>query len=457
MTETNTLPPAKTATPTTALVTRPYEPMAPIGSVGALKSLLEVQAKSIAQVLPTHITPERLIKTMLVAANRVPDILLCTQTSILETINRAAELGLDLSGTLGEAYVVPFNSKIKINGQEQWVKQATLIPGYRGLAKLARQSGEVKRIDADVVRVNDHFVFRKGSDARCEFIPNFKSDRGEMIGAYAFVQFKDGGEQFDFMPIEDIEKVRRRSKSGNDRDGNAIGAWKTDFGEMSKKTVFRRVSKWLPLSTEKFVKALEQDDDDADFTQVIEAATASGERGVAALAARLAQRNGDAEPASPAQQRNPQTPAPPIQESQPTLTTPQAGAAGPAEPSNQNQSAPKGHTPIAPTRQASQDSESGSPNSGARQSGPQPADSDLGGESQVQSDEMSPWEKMLATICEMPAATGQGAKVLATAMKALPAAKVKKPQKASQAECDAILETAREGRGFWAWLGIEAP
>jgi recombination protein RecT len=64
-------------------------------------------------MLPKHITPERLFKTLLVAANRNPDILKCTQASVLETINRAAELGLDLSGTLGEAYPVPFNNKVK--------------------------------------------------------------------------------------------------------------------------------------------------------------------------------------------------------------------------------------------------------------------------------------------------------------------------------------------------------
>ena len=29
-----------------------------------------------------------------------------------------------------------------------------------------------------------------------------------------------------------------------------VGPWKTDWTEMAKKTAFRRVSKWLPLSAE---------------------------------------------------------------------------------------------------------------------------------------------------------------------------------------------------------------
>jgi recombination protein RecT len=268
---------------------RPFEPLAPIGTAGGLKALLEAQRNGIAQALPRHVTPERLIKTFLVAANRIPDLLQCTQASILETINRAAELGLDLSGTLGEAYPVPFNNKMKRpDGTEFWAKQCQLIIGYRGLAKLARQSGEIKRIDADVVCENDEFTFRKGSDARCEFVPNLKGDRGKPVGAYAYVQFKDGGEQFDFMPFSDIEKVRARSKSGSDKQGNAIGAWKSDWPEMAKKTIFRRVAKWLPLSTEKFVRALEQDDADYELADVLEASTGPAQqRGTAGLVNKL--------------------------------------------------------------------------------------------------------------------------------------------------------------------------
>lgn len=283
-------PPANTQNPGNLPAKAPLEfrPLEPIGNMGALQGLLKTQIKGIATALPKHVTPERLIKTLLVAANRTPDLLQCTQASILETINRAAELGLDLSGTLGEAYPVPFNNNVGTRDNPRWAKQCQLIIGYRGLAKLARQTGEIKRIDADVVYANDTFVFRKGSDAKCEFEPALRGDRGEPLGAYAYVQFKDGGEQFDFMPFEDIEKVRQRSKSGSNKNGDAIGAWKSDWPEMAKKTVFRRVAKWLPLSTEKFVAAIETDDADYDMTRVLEAETGPARpRGAAALAAEL--------------------------------------------------------------------------------------------------------------------------------------------------------------------------
>jgi len=68
------------------------------------------------------------------------------------------------------------------------------------------------------------------------------------------VRLKDGSEDFLVMSREEVDKVRSRSKAGNN------GPWVTDFDEMGKKTAFRRHSKWLPLSTE-LREVIERDDD----------------------------------------------------------------------------------------------------------------------------------------------------------------------------------------------------
>ena len=272
-----------------AVAKRSYEPMKPIGSATALRSLLETKRDSFAASLPKHVTADRIIKTMLVAANRIPKLMECTQSSIIETISRAAELGLDLSGTLGEAYPVPFSNKMG-NG---WVTQCQLIIGYRGYAKLARQSGEIQRIEADVVCENDEFVMRKGSNSTCTFVPCLKGDRGKPVGAFAFVLFKDGGEQFEFMPVSDIERIRSISKSAYDKGGNPIGPWRDHWGEMAKKTVFKRLAKWLPLSSEKWQHAAEVDGDSIEH-DVVEAETT--QRGPAGIMARLAEKEAAKEP-----------------------------------------------------------------------------------------------------------------------------------------------------------------
>lgn len=252
---------------------RQYKPTEPIRSPKALQSLLSVTRGSIAQALPRHVTPERLIKTMLVAANRNPDILECTQASILETVNRAAELGLDLSGTLGEAYPVPFNNKMKgPDGREFWIKQLQLIIGYRGLEKLAWQSGEVESIDAEVVCQHDQFVFRKGTEVQVEWSPKIDGDRGAVLGAYACVKLKSGGKLARFLPKADIEKIRASSKSKDSP------AWRNWWDEMARKCALKRTLKDAPLSTEKFVKAMEHDEADYALADVLEAQTQHGNR-----------------------------------------------------------------------------------------------------------------------------------------------------------------------------------
>lgn len=272
MTQTIQDPPAGTLArqngPAQQIQRAQFRPLDPVGTPNALKSLMESQKNGLGQMLPKHITPERLFKTMLVAANRNPDILKCTQSSILETINRAAELGLDLSGTLGEAYPVPFNNKVKDNGTERWVMQCQLIIGYRGMEKLAWQSGEVESIDAEVVYLNDTFKFKKGTEVLVEWEPCLRGDRGEAIGAYACVKMKSGGKLARFLTTADIEKIRNSSKSANSP------AWRNWWDEMARKCALKRTLKDAPLSTEKFTRAMEADaDDHLNLTDVLEAAT----------------------------------------------------------------------------------------------------------------------------------------------------------------------------------------
>lgn len=221
-----------------------YEPKKAISSPKTAKALLGRFQGQIAQILPRHMTPERMLKLVLVAVNRTPKLLKCTQESVIESVMRSAELGLDCSGTLGEAYLVPYGNTCQF------------IPGYKGLVKLARQSGELSRIEAEVVHEHDDFDYQKGSDFKLVFRPNFRGDRGEPIGAYALIEFKDGGMQSDFMTVAEIEAVRQKSPGRNS------GPWKDHWDEMARKTVWRRLSKWAPLSYDLLNRAIEYSDEE---------------------------------------------------------------------------------------------------------------------------------------------------------------------------------------------------
>lgn len=122
--------------------------------------------------------------------------------------------------------------------------EAQFIPGYKGLISLARRSGEVTSIETHIVYSNDKFDLRLGLDTHLEHIPNLEGERGQPRLVYGVAKFRDGGHHFEWMSIGDVNKIRQRSKS---RDN---GPWVTDYEQMVRKTLIRRMSNYLPMSIE---------------------------------------------------------------------------------------------------------------------------------------------------------------------------------------------------------------
>lgn len=228
----------------------------------ALRRDIQAAAAQLAEVLPKSVDPDRFLRVVTKAVIESPRLMACTRVSILAAVHEAAQLGLEPSGLLGSAYLVPYRNRRQVGSEWITIHEAQLIPGYRGLIDLARRSGEIEMIEANLVYQRDYFRLVMGSGARIEhepFIPN-PSDppearmRGPIVGAYMRAVLKGGQEQYEWMTIDDIEAVRQRSKAKDD------GPWVTDHPEMCRKTVVRRGSKYLPLTTE-FRRALELDEE----------------------------------------------------------------------------------------------------------------------------------------------------------------------------------------------------
>ncbi len=207
-----------------------------------IMQLFESRKASIAAVMPKHLTPERLLKIALSCTARTPTLLACTPSSLLLAVMQSAELGLEAGGLLGEAYLVPYKDEAK------------LIIGYRGLIKLARQSGQLSSLEAYVVRKQDTFAIEFGLEPRLVHMPYLQGvpKDEDIVAVYAIARFKDGARQVDVMTRAEVDSIRDRSKAGKD------GPWVTDFAEMAKKTVVKRLAKYLPLSPE-LVRAIEHE------------------------------------------------------------------------------------------------------------------------------------------------------------------------------------------------------
>lgn len=209
-----------------------------------LTDLLKSKQASLAGVLPQHMKPERIVRMALVAASRNPLLLQCEPKSILRAMMDASSTGLEPFSPLGHAYIVPYKNNQTGNMEAQF--QA----GYKGLVDLARRSGEIVSISANVVREGDLWEYEEGYNQKLKHVPNW-AKRGDITLVYAYAILKDGGRQSAVMSRDDVDRIKAKAKA-------KFGPWVDFYEEMAKKTVLKRLCKLLPASTE-LTKALDAD------------------------------------------------------------------------------------------------------------------------------------------------------------------------------------------------------
>ena len=212
-----------------------------------LKSIFEGNKNSFMAALPKAIPVDRMIRVVLTAINKQPKLLMCTNSSIVESVLQSCQLGLLPDSVTGEGYLVPFeNSKKQRDGSYQKVMECQFIPGYRGLITLAYRSGMVMSFQARAVFNGDEFEYEFGLNEKLRHIPKSTDETvvDKITHVYAVVKLSSGGTIFDVMTRKQVEAIRRFSKSPNSP------AWVNHYDEMSIKTVVRRASKRCPMSPE---------------------------------------------------------------------------------------------------------------------------------------------------------------------------------------------------------------
>jgi recombination protein RecT len=230
--------------------------------IGAIKLQLEKGKALIAQVAPKHLTADRMVRLAMLAVSKQPKLAECSGMSILKSMMVASELGLEPGGALGHGYLVPYRvNQAKRGEPARWVNECQFIAGYRGLAKLARNSGEIEIVEAHPVYPGDKFVVRRGTVSELVHEPDYLSgnDRGDKaVCYYALARYKSGAVQFEVMTRAQIETIMRSTQSKGD-----YGPWLDHFDEQARKTCIRRLAKSLPLESEKhkdLLRAIEVSD-----------------------------------------------------------------------------------------------------------------------------------------------------------------------------------------------------
>ncbi len=211
-------------------------------------AMLTVWKGEIARALPKHLNADRMARIALTCFRNTPKLGECDPKSVFAAVIQAAQLGIE-PGLMGEAHLIPYKDTCQ------------LIPGYQGLIKLAKQTGQVVDIYAMAVREKDKFSCAFGLNRTLEHtplaskggFPASEAERGDIIGFYAVAVFKDGTRTFVIMGKDVIDRVRdgstgyQQAKKYNKLEKSP---WVAHYEEMGNKTVIRRLCKLLPKSPE---------------------------------------------------------------------------------------------------------------------------------------------------------------------------------------------------------------
>lgn len=194
-------------------------------------SIIEKSKPQFELAMPKGGNVDRNVRALVTLVKATPALQKCDPASIMSCAMRVMDLGLELNSALSQVYIIPYG------------QVAQLQISYRGMLALAKRSGEISSVTAREVYSNDVFSFAYGTEDSLVHEPKLK-DRGELIAVYAVAKFKDGTTQFEVMSIEEVEKVRATSKMKNSTP------WTQHYGEMARKTVIRRLFKYLSVSVE---------------------------------------------------------------------------------------------------------------------------------------------------------------------------------------------------------------
>ena len=211
--------------------------------MGNVKSFMESQKANLAAVLPKHVDADRMLKLALGAMRTTPKLLNCNVESLMGAVVTCSTLGLEPNTPLGHAYLIPFENRQKGTTDVQ------IVFGYKGLIDLARRSGQIISIAAHEVCANDEFHFSYGLDEKLIHNPAL-TNRGEPIAFYAVAKLVGGGYAFEVMGRDQIEEIRDASQNYKFAREKGKTVWGQHFVEMGRKTVLRRLFKYLPVSIE---------------------------------------------------------------------------------------------------------------------------------------------------------------------------------------------------------------
>lgn len=214
---------------------------------------LEKMLPEIKKAVGKAMTPERFSRIALSLFNGNPVFWEADTTSFLSALMQSAQCGLEPNTVLGEAYVIPYKNN------KQGITEVNFQVGYKGILKMAFNTGEYEAIYAHEVRKGDEFSYEYGLHKNLIHKPADVPSE-DITHYYAVYKLKNGGFDFVVWSKERVEQHAREFSKNYLYQGkvNKNSVWAKNFDSMAKKTVLIDVLKFAPKSVE-MAKALDLD------------------------------------------------------------------------------------------------------------------------------------------------------------------------------------------------------
>lgn len=203
-----------------------------MNALAVLENQLKPLAPRLEMVLDKRVPVDRLMQTIMISCERLPQLLDCDRQSLFNAAMSAAVLGLEVDGVTGQAYLIPFKNR------------AQLVIGYKGMNTLAARSGIT--VTGEVVREGDDFDFDEGEG----WVKHKKQLSGtgrRIIAAWAKAATIGRPPVVKVVALDELMAVKAKSPGAKRSDSPwndpAIG-----FPAMCEKTAKRRLFRNMPLN-----------------------------------------------------------------------------------------------------------------------------------------------------------------------------------------------------------------
>lgn len=221
-------------------------------------SAIGSKQKALARLLPKAFTPERMVTLMIESARKTPDILGCSEISVMSSMFEAAKLELEPDTSAGLCYLIPYKG------------ECTLQLGYRGLVVLACRNTELSHVEA--FNVYDCDQLELGIDDPVFIMNHMRPADAKYVGTLAVGRWKDPNrpKPWVYVPAEgpdsmatveahalgcDVSQLEARHKKGGSKP------WFRWRDAMRQKTAIKRLCRRvLPAYDVTVHRALTLDD-----------------------------------------------------------------------------------------------------------------------------------------------------------------------------------------------------